>query len=184
MEFNRLHEYVQVVTTLLVDGFVLGFTALIIAIIVMYIADITQTSHAIRRNYPVVGRFRYLFENMGEFFRQYFFAQDREELPFNRAERACMFALGCIQALQCNKNSYPTGTTTNNPSLQKGLVVSDKAERVKNYCHNMNYEVGVIAHACGVEEPRRLSRRHARVVTDTGQSISLKELHELPINAD
>ena len=91
MEFNRLHEYVQVVTTLLVDGFVLGFTALIIAIIVMYIADITQTSHAIRRNYPVVGRFRYLFENMGEFFRQYFFAQDREELPFNRAERAWVY---------------------------------------------------------------------------------------------
>ena len=61
MEFNRLQHYVQVVTTLLVDGFVIGFTALIIAIIVMYIADITQTSHAIRRNYPVVGSLRYLF---------------------------------------------------------------------------------------------------------------------------
>ena len=103
---------------------------------------------------------------------------------FAVSARGFMFALGCIQALQCNKNSCPTGITTNNPSLQKGLVVSDKAERVKNYCHNMNYEVGVIAHACGVEEPRRLSRHHARVVTDTGQSISLKELHELPINAD
>ncbi len=501
MEFTRLQEYVQVVTTLLVDGFVLAFTALIIAIIVMYIVDVTQTSQAIRRNYPVIGRFRYLFEEMGEFFRQYFFAQDREEMPFNRAERSwvyrsaknvdstvafgstrslnpsgtvifsntafpklvgdsvdsqsieigpycrepyqprsifnisamsygaiskpavlalskgakmagcwintgegglspfhlkggadivmqigtakygvrdlegnlsddklreisaipqvkmfelklsqgakpgkggilpgekvneeiatirgipvgqdsispnrhpeidsvddlldtiehirditgkptgfklvlgdnhfidelcvainargvasapdfitldsadggtgaapqslidymglplreslpilansliehdlkrrvrviasgkliepasvawalClgadfavsargfMFALGCIQALQCNKNKCPTGITTNNPSLQKGLVVSDKAERVKNYCHNMNYEVGVIAHACGVEEPRRLSRHHARVVTDTGQSISVKDLHELPMNAD
>ncbi len=501
MEFSRLHEYVRIVTTLLVDGFVIGATVLVIAIVVMYIVDITQTSHAIRRNYPVVGRFRYLFETLGEFFRQYFFAQDREELPFNRAERSwvyrsaknidstvafgstrslsppgtvifsntafptlagdsvksealkigpycrepyrppsifnisamsygaiskpailalsagarmagcwmntgegglspfhieggadivmqigtakygvrddkgnlsddkllelsaipqvrmfelklsqgakpgkggmlpgekvteeisairgipvgqdsispnrhpeidsvddlldtighirevtgkptgfkivlgddqfveelclainarglesapdfitldsadggtgaapqslidymglplreslpilsnslikhnlkrrvrviasgklvdpasvawaiClgadfavsargfMFALGCIQALQCNKNTCPTGITTHNRSLQKGLVVEDKAERVKNYCHNMNYEVGVIAHSCGVEEPRRLCRHHARVVTEVGLSISLEELHRLPINAN
>ncbi len=501
MEFSRLHEYVRIVTTLLVDGFVIGSTVLVIAIVVMYIVDITQTSHAIRRNYPVVGRFRYLFETLGEFFRQYFFAQDREELPFNRAERSwvyrsaknidstvafgstrslsppgtvifsntafptlagdsvksealkigpycrepyrppsifnisamsygaiskpailalsagarmagcwmntgegglspfhieggadivmqigtakygvrddkgnlsddkllelsaipqvrmfelklsqgakpgkggmlpgekvteeisairgipvgqdsispnrhpeidsvddlldtighirevtgkptgfkivlgddqfveelclainarglesapdfitldsadggtgaapqslidymglplreslpilsnslikhnlkrrvrviasgklvdpasvawaiClgadfavsargfMFALGCIQALQCNKNTCPTGITTHNRSLQKGLVVEDKAERVKNYCHNMNYEVGVIAHSCGVEEPRRLCRHHARVVTEVGLSISLEELHRLPINAN
>ena len=42
---------------------------------------------AIKRNYPVVGHFRYFFEHIGEFFRQYFFAMDREELPFNRAQR-------------------------------------------------------------------------------------------------
>ncbi len=53
-----------------------------------YILDVTQTRHAIRRNYPVIGRFRYFFEHLGEFFRQYFFAMDREELPFNRAERS------------------------------------------------------------------------------------------------
>ena len=51
-------------------------------VIALYFVDINQTSHAIRRNYPVVGRFRYVFEHMGEFFRQYFFAQDREEMPF------------------------------------------------------------------------------------------------------
>ena len=501
MEVSRLHEYVRFVTTLLLDGFVLALSFLVVAVIVMYIADITQTSQAIRRNYPVVGRFRYLFENLGEFFRQYFFAMDREELPFNRAERSwvyraskdvdstlpfgstrsldppgtvifantafptlaehsvqsepmeigpycqspyvtaslfnisamsygaisrpavlalskgarmagcwlntgegglspfhlkggadivaqigtarygvrdeagnlsddklrelagheqirmfelklsqgakpgkggllpgekvneeiaqirgipigedsispnrhpdigtvdelldvighirevtgkptgfklvlgspefiddlclaihkrgiesapdfitldsadggtgaapqslidymglplreslpmmsnsliqhdlkqririiasgklinpaavawaiClgadfvvsargfMFALGCIQALQCNKNTCPTGITTHNRGLQKGLVVSDKAERVKNYCKNMNYEVGVIAHACGVEEPRRLARKHARVVTDTRQSVSLEDLHGLPDKVD
>ena len=62
-----------------------GVFALMIA--VMFIADVSQTKDAIRRNYPVIGRFRYLFTTLGEFFRQYFFAQDREELPFNRAER-------------------------------------------------------------------------------------------------
>ncbi len=63
----------------------------LITIIVMYVVDVTQTKHTIRRNYPVVGRFRYIFEHMGEFFRQYFFAMDREELPFNRAQRSWVY---------------------------------------------------------------------------------------------
>lgn len=61
---------------------------LVIAILlVLFAVDRTQTQDAIRRNYPIVGRFRYLFQTLGEFFRQYFFAMDREELPFNRAQR-------------------------------------------------------------------------------------------------
>ena len=69
-------------------AFAFGLGLLFLAVVCMYIADVTQTKHAIRRNYPLVGRFRYFFEHMGEFFRQYFFAQDREELPFNRAQRS------------------------------------------------------------------------------------------------
>jgi hypothetical protein len=52
-----------------------------------FVVDVSQTKQAIRRNYPVIGRFRSLVECLGEFFRQYFFAMDREELPFNRAQR-------------------------------------------------------------------------------------------------
>ena len=63
----------------------------VLAVIYMYIADKMQTKQAVRHNYPVIGRFRYLFEKQGEFFRQYFFAQDREELPFNRAERSWVY---------------------------------------------------------------------------------------------
>jgi len=59
----------------------------IAVIVVVFVIDRTQTHDAIRRNYPVVGRFRYVFSALGEFFRQYFFAMDREELPFNRAQR-------------------------------------------------------------------------------------------------
>ena len=55
--------------------------------IVLFVVDRFQTGDAIRRNYPVLGRFRHLFSTLGEFFRQYFFAMDREELPFNRAQR-------------------------------------------------------------------------------------------------
>lgn len=64
---------------------VIGVLALLV--VVFFLIDRSQTSDAIRRNYPVIGRFRHLFSELGEFFRQYFFAMDREELPFNRAQR-------------------------------------------------------------------------------------------------
>ena len=66
--------------------FVVG--AVLLAIVVMYIQSVTQTRLAIRRNYLIIGWLHYLFVNMGMFFRQYFFAMDREELPFNRAKRS------------------------------------------------------------------------------------------------
>lgn len=91
--------------------------------------------------------------------------------------RGFMFALGCIQALQCNKNTCPTGITTHNPKLHKGLVPDVKAERVANFHHNLVHEVEMIAHACGVAEPRQLTREHAAVVVDGGGSVPLNILY-------
>ncbi|MCB1756305.1 MAG: FMN-binding glutamate synthase family protein, partial [Gammaproteobacteria bacterium] len=78
----------------------------LLALIVMYFVDIRQTKHTIRRNYPVIGRFRYLFEKLGEFFRQYFFAMDREEMPFNRAERSWVY-----RAAKNENNTVAFGST-------------------------------------------------------------------------
>jgi glutamate synthase domain-containing protein 2 len=96
---------------------------------------------------------------------------------FISSARGFMFALGCIQALQCNKNTCPTGITTHNRKFQKGLDPADKAERVKNYAKNMVKEVGVLAHSCGVDSPRQLRREHARIVVANGLSMGLNELH-------
>ena len=93
--------------------------------------------------------------------------------------RGNMFALGCIQALQCNKNTCPTGITTHNPKLQQGLDVKDKAQRVANYNKYIHYGVGLIAHSCGVNEPRQLRRDHVRVVTENGLSIALDKLYPI-----
>ena len=82
--------------------------------------------------------------------------------------RGFMFALGCIQALQCNKNTCPTGVTTHDPELQRGLVPKDKAKRVAHYAHNLMHEVGVIAHSCGVKEARALQRRHVYLIDERG----------------
>jgi glutamate synthase domain-containing protein 2 len=67
--------------------------ALIAALVFVFISDITQKKHAVLRNYPIVGRLRYFFENLGEYLRQYFFAGDRDEMPFNRATRAWVYRL-------------------------------------------------------------------------------------------
>src|SRR5215831_14577362 len=65
--------------------------ALVAFVVVVFIQDITQKKHTVLRNYPVIGHLRYFFEKQGEYFRQYFFAGDRDEMPFNRATRAWVY---------------------------------------------------------------------------------------------
>lgn len=107
-------SFVSVLLNLLTYAFVFAFVAGVLAVVVMYVIDVTQTTHAIRRNFPVVGRFRYMFENLGEFFRQYFFAMDREELPFNRAERAWAYraakGVDSMVAFGSTRDLRPVGT--------------------------------------------------------------------------
>jgi len=96
---------------------------------------------------------------------------------FVNSARGFMFSLGCIQALRCNKNTCPTGITTHDRKLQRGLDPEDKAERVRRYSESMRKEVGVIAHSCGVAEPRLLRRHHCRIVQADGRSVPLDELY-------
>ena len=83
--------------------------------------------------------------------------------------RGFMFALGCVQSLQCNKNTCPTGITTHDEDLQKGLDPTDKAGRVASYARNLMHEVEVIAHSCGVAEPRLLNRSHVQSINARGE---------------
>jgi glutamate synthase domain-containing protein 2 len=72
--------------------------------------------------------------------------------------RAMMMALGCIQALECNKNTCPAGVATQNPSLMKGLVIEDKKVRVANFHkHTVESFVELLA-AAGIDHPRKLNR--------------------------
>ena len=96
---------------------------------------------------------------------------------FVTSARGFMFALGCIQALRCDRNTCPTGITTHDPRLQQGLDPADKGVRVGSYVAGMVREVGVIAHCCGVPTPRRLRRYHARLVQPDGCSLALDEIY-------
>ncbi len=90
--------------------------------------------------------------------------------------RGFMFALGCIQSLKCNRNTCPTGITTHDRRLQRGLNPAEKSVRVARFVDKMRKDVGVIAHSCGVPHPRALKRYHCRIVQHTGRSVPLDEL--------
>jgi glutamate synthase domain-containing protein 2 len=93
---------------LLSSLFIILVGCMVIGIVIIFIIDITQTKDAIRRNYPVIGRLRYIFSTLGEFFRQYFFAMDREEMPFNRAERNWVY-----NSAKDQNNTVAFGSTKN-----------------------------------------------------------------------
>ena len=99
---------------------------------------------------------------------------------FCTSARGFMFSLGCIQALQCNKNTCPTGITTHDKELQEGLVPGEKSKRVVAYAEGVDHGVGIIAHACGVAEPRGLQRHHMRVIERSDRSQGMQELDPLP----
>ncbi len=95
---------------------------------------------------------------------------------FVTSARGFMFSLGCIQAMKCNRNTCPTGVTTHDKRLQRGLVVEDKYKKVAHYAKGVIKEVETIAHSVGVSEPRRMRRRHVRIMTDQGISVPMNEL--------
>ncbi|HNO74432.1 FMN-binding glutamate synthase family protein [Nitrosomonas mobilis] len=99
---------------------------------------------------------------------------------FINSARGFMFALGCIQAMRCHLNTCPTGVTTHDPRLQRGLVVEEKYLRVANYVANVNREMDMIAHSCGLRHAREFTREHVRIVQTAGQSIALNMLHPYP----
>lgn len=74
--------------------------------------------------------------------------------------RAMMLALGCIQALECNLNTCPTGVATQDPELTHGLVVKDKKVRVANY-HKLTVSTFVeLMAASGIRQPQDINRSH------------------------
>ncbi|NBB92402.1 MAG: FMN-binding glutamate synthase family protein [Gammaproteobacteria bacterium] len=74
--------------------------------------------------------------------------------------RGMMFALGCIQSLSCNNNTCPTGITTQNPSLVRGLVVEDKAPRVARYHRKTIEGLIKLLSAMGLGHPDEIRPSH------------------------
>ena len=99
---------------------------------------------------------------------------------FINTARGFMFSLGCIQALRCHTNTCPTGIATHSHRLQRALVVEEKYLRVANYANNMNREIDMIAHSCGVRHARELRREHVRIVQANCQSIALNMIYPSP----
>lgn len=74
--------------------------------------------------------------------------------------RAMMMAVGCIQALECNLNTCPTGVATQKEHLVKGLVVEDKKNRVANYHKESIKSFVELMAASGLQDPNQINRSH------------------------
>lgn len=89
--------------------------------------------------------------------------------------REAMLAVGCIQAQRCHSGRCPTGVTTHNPWLQRGLDPDDKSERLSNYVDGLRAELGRLARTCGVPHPA-LVASHQLELLDGQRSTPAAEL--------
>ncbi len=76
------------------------------------------------------------------------------------AARGFMFALGCIQSLNCHTDRCPTGVATQNPWRQKALDVDTKAARVARYHDNTLKALKEMLEAAGLNHPCELGPEH------------------------
>ncbi len=90
--------------------------------------------------------------------------------------RAMMMALGCIQALECHLNTCPTGITTNNERLMRGLVVQEKWVRVKNYQEEAVKDFMELMAATGCTDLNQLSRQLIYRQVE-GKSVSFAKIY-------
>jgi glutamate synthase domain-containing protein 2 len=90
------------------------------------------------------------------------------------AARGFMFALGCIQSLNCHTDRCPTGVATQDPSRWKKLDVPDKSERVKMFHENTLKALKELLAAAGLRHPEELGPEHVirRVSSTEVRSLS------------
>ena len=74
--------------------------------------------------------------------------------------RGMMLALGCVHSLTCNSNRCPSGVATQNPRLYRGLVVTDKAQRVARFHAKTLHAVADLISSAGLRHTSELNRSH------------------------
>lgn len=92
------------------------------ALIALIIYDLFQRDHAILRNFPIIGHFRYLFEMVGPELRQYIVTSNNEEKPFSRDERSWVYASAKKQ-----NNYFGFGTDNNLETTPNYLIIRHAA---------------------------------------------------------
>lgn len=89
--------------------------------------DLTQRQHAIVRNFPLVGRLRYLLESVGPEVRQYLVSSNDEERPFSRDQRRWVYATS-----KSENTKFGFGTD-NDPDAPGYLLLRQSAFPVELY---------------------------------------------------
>jgi glutamate synthase domain-containing protein 2 len=104
--------------------------------------DVRQRRHAILRNYPVIGHFRFLLEYIRPEMRQYFLESDNEAAPFSRAQRSLVY-----QRAKGESDKRPFGT-----QLDVGAEgyewINHSMAPTKIASHDFRVTVGTAASGC------------------------------------
>ncbi|MBU3724855.1 MAG: FMN-binding glutamate synthase family protein [Burkholderiaceae bacterium] len=87
--------------------------------------------------------------------------------------RGFMFALGCIQSRHCHTDHCPTGVATQDPARQRALVVTDKAERVRNFHKNTLANLADLLGAAGLNHPDQVNESHIMLRDSSGMAKPL-----------
>ncbi len=90
--------------------------------------------------------------------------------------RESMLAIGCIQAQKCHTGHCPTGVTTHDPKLQRGLIPAVQADRFARYVSSFRNELLAITHACGYTHPSQFTADDVEISTGPAQFKSLRDL--------
>ncbi|RZJ29502.1 MAG: FMN-binding glutamate synthase family protein [Flavobacterium sp.] len=90
--------------------------------------------------------------------------------------RGMMFALGCIQALECHANTCPTGVATQDPKLTKGLVPEQKSIRVARYQHETVKAAMELMASAGIDHPDKVGRDAVSMRIDKTRISTFAEL--------
>lgn len=91
--------------------------------------------------------------------------------------RAMMLAVGCIQALQCNKNTCPAGVATQDKMLQRGLNVEDKTKRVASYHKETIKSFVEMLCAAGIADHNEVERKFINRRTSMSESHTYEKLY-------
>lgn len=91
--------------------------------------------------------------------------------------RGMMFALGCIQALECHANTCPTGVATQDPRLTKGLVPEEKSIRVARYHHETVKSAMDLMASAGLAHPDDVDRSVVSTRLDRTRIATFEETY-------
>jgi len=94
--------------------------------------------------------------------------------------RAFLLSIGCIQSMRCHTNHCPTGITTQNKWLRRGLNPAEKYNRAANYAKTLQHELVMLLRSVGVRHSWELNRGHLTMVVSPGNEKPMNELFPYP----
>ena len=136
--------------------------------VVLY--DLAQRQHAILRNFPLVGHFRYWLEAIGPELRQYIVTDNNEERPFSRDQRRWVYASAK------RENNYFGFGSDNEMELQSNYLIIKHATfplaapSPGESGHDPHYAIPC-AKVMGEARGRRKAFRPSSVVNISGMSF-------------